>query len=357
MLKSFAIVGLVLVWSISVVSQQNEQGLIARADPSCPELPTSSGGRKIGIVVDSSSSNLDTDPSNLRITAAKDFNGLLVTKDKAGPTGQPDLVTVIDFDSTASVIYDLGDPAKASFDSIDSSGGTDIAEGVKAAIDELTKDSSGTTAHRTGIVVLTDGEDVFLADLLHQLARARDQSIRVAFGFLSPQAPEGEADLLTAILNTGGIYSTIGSPTAQVDFVNLVVTHGLTDLDSASSANGTTALYQGLTIAGNVSATTGPKTFTYSAQAGEKLNFTVSALGGQELDLTLRDTKNRKDLNTTTTDSSGKGGFPFTATQAVELELDVATKNTTAGLFTVGFQSSVNRTSACKPRNSNRYDS
>lgn len=324
--------------------------LAARADPGCPQLPVSSGGRKIGLVIDSSGSNYYTDPSNLRIAAAKELNSLLITKDQAGSSGHSDLVTVIDFDSYARVISPLGDPAHATFDGIDSEGGTYIADGIRVAIDELTNSTSGSTAHQTGVVVLTDGEDYSVDELLNQLTRARNESIRVAFGFLSPEAPAGEEDLLTAILKTGGIYSTISSAEAQKNFVNLVIAHGLTDIDNTSSANGTTILYPGLSIAGNVSAASGPKTYTYSAQAGEKLNFSVKAISGQKLDLTLRDTKSNKDLNTTVTDSSGNGGFLFDVTKATELGMDINTTNKTSGLFTIGFNSSVNRTyGSCRP--------
>lgn len=326
--------------------------LVARADSGCPQLPASSGGRKIGLVVDSSGSNYYTDPSDLRIVAAKEFNSLLVTKDQAGPSGQSDLVTVIDFDSYATVISPLGDPANASFKGIDSSGGTYIADGVRLAIDELTNKKSGSTAHRTGIVVLTDGEDYSIDELVDQLTRARNESIRVAFGFLSPDYQTGEEGLLAAILKTGGIYSIMSTAEAQKNFVNLVIAHGLTDVDNTGSANGTTVLYSGLSIAGNVSAASGPKTYTYSAQAGEKLNFSVSAISGQKLDLTLRDAKSNKDLNSTATDSRGNGRFLFDVPKDTDLSLDINTTNKTAGLFTVSFNSSVNRTyGSCRPSN------
>ena len=325
---------------------------ILRAQSDCPELPTSSGGRKIAIVIDSSGSNADTDPNNLRIVAAKNLNGVLVSKGQASSGGQPDSVTVVDFDSSASVIYSLGDPsgADAKIDTIDADGGTDIASGVEAAINELTKNQGDVTAGRSGIVVLTDGEDSSLESLLQQLAQAKKLGIRVAFGFLSPQPPADESDLLTAILDTEGVYSTITSDRAQEDFVNLVVRHGLTGLDNGGSSNGTTVLYPGLAIAGNVSSSAS-KVYTYSSQGGEKLNFTVDALSGQTLDVTLRDTKNSKDINTTSTDKKSHAEILYTPSQTVDLSLEISTKNSTTGLFTVGFNSSAggNRT-ACKPK-------
>ncbi|KAL9609116.1 MAG: hypothetical protein Q9167_006094 [Letrouitia subvulpina] len=365
MFKLAAIASLALALPAQVLSVGLEHKWAPRADPDCTQLPTSNGGRKIAIVVDSSGSNADTDPSNLRIVAAKNLNNLLISKGQASSGKQSDLVTVVDFDYSATVIYPLGDPAGATndiFDSIDASGGTDIASGVEAAIDELTKNQGDVTAGRSGIVVLTDGEDSYLDPLLEQLARAKKLGIRVAFGFLSPQPPSDASDLLSAILDTGGIYSTITSDQAQEAFVNLVVSHGLTGVDNASgSAGGPTVLYAGLAIAGNVSSKSSPKVFTYSAQGGgEKLNFTVDALSGQTLDVKLRDKKSAKDIDTTTTDQSGHAELLYTASQAQELSLEISTTNATSGLFTVGFNSSlgrVNRANPCKPTNTtnNKY--
>ena len=50
-------------------------------------------GRKIAIVIDSSGSNQETDPSNLRIAAAQSFNNMLTTAANAGDDGKPDFVT------------------------------------------------------------------------------------------------------------------------------------------------------------------------------------------------------------------------------------------------------------------------
>ena len=309
---------------------------ISAADADCP---TSNGGRKIAIVVDSSGSNVDTDPSDLRIVAAKNLNGLLVPNS--------DQVTVIDFDSYAAVIYPLGDPASASFDGINSIGGTNIASGVESAIDELTKNQGDPTAGRSGIVVFTDGEDSSIAALLTQLEKAKQEGIRVSFGFLSPQSPADASDLLAAILDTGGIYSTITSDTAQAAFVDLVVRHGLTANDNGGD---TGILYPGLAVAANVSSTSA-RTFTYSSQAGEKLNFTVDALSGQSLDVKLQ-TKDSSEINKTSTDQTGHAEILYTPSQAVDLVLEVSTSNSTTGLFTVGFNSSAasNRTNACKPK-------
>lgn len=357
----------VIMWSVAVAARllallalpahvfssaiSSPHGLVARADPGCPSVPQTSGGRKIAIVIDSSGSNTYTDPNNLRIAAAKDFNGQLLTQAQAGSSGQADQVTVVDFDYSATVIYPLGDPsgADAAIDTIDSDGGTYIASGIGAAIDELTANTADPTAGRTGIVVLTDGEDSSLDELVAEINRAQGLGIRVAFGFLSPTPPTGAADLLAAILATGGIYSTIDSAEAQQNFVDLVLSHGPTDND-ASGASGNTLLLPGLTVAGNVSSAES-ETFVYDAQAGEKLNYTLQTVNGGSLDVTLRDADAGQDLDTTSTDGLGHAEILFDVTSDTLLELIVSTSNATATLFTVSLNSSAprNYSSTCRP--------
>jgi len=309
----------------------------------CTGSITSTGGRKIGIVIDSSGSMSTTDPNNLRITAGEALAASLLPTDR---------VTVIDFDDSVRIVYPLGPPAGVSFAGIDSDGGTYIAGGVQAAIDEITKDPTDATAHVSGIVVLTDGEDSSIDDLVAQLNRAQSLGIRVSFGFLSPfaQADVQDPAVLAAILTTNGIYSTIDSAEAQANFVNLVLSHGLADVDASGSSN--TLLLPGLITAGNVSASSSPATFIYDSQAGEELNFTITAITDEEFDVTLRDKTANKDLQTASTNDTGIASLILTVTTATELELDVSTTNSTSGLFSVSLVSSVNRTiSVCQSSN------
>ncbi|KAK3361297.1 hypothetical protein B0T24DRAFT_585868, partial [Lasiosphaeria ovina] len=203
-------------------------------------------GRQIAVVIDSSGSNQDTDPANFRIAAGAQFVATLVTKaSAAGSDAQPDEVAVIDFDDSARVVSPLGDPSTASFDGIDSEGGTSIASGVALAIDTLTADTAAADVRdRAGIVVLTDGQDSDTSSLLAALDLAAQLGIRVSFGFLAPPANPrqsfsgasdplsgAEPDVVAAILRTGGIFGTITSAEAQRRFVDLVVSHGATNID------------------------------------------------------------------------------------------------------------------------------
>jgi len=310
--------------------------MVVAQDQTCGATVSSNGGRNIAIVVDSSGSMTSTDPSDLRITAGKSLAASLVS---TGST--PDKVTAIDFDDSASVIYPLGNPANAgpSFDSIDSSGGTSIYSGVKLALDELTKGNAA-TAGVAGIVVLTDGEDSSVTQLVNELVRAKQLGVRVSFGFLSPDSDPSSPSVLSAILDTGGVFSTFEDSEALKTFISSVVSHGLTSSESAASNS---ALLPGLTIVGNVSAAA-VATYTYSAIAGEDLNFTVKALSSQSLSAKLSDKSASKDIQTQATDATGLASILFTATGAQNLELAVSTTNVTSGLFSVSLSSSVNRT-------------
>lgn len=324
------VASLALILPTSVLSLATHQNFARQSNLLCPSLPTSNGGRKVGIVIDSSSSNTQTDPNRLRIAAGKQLNSALV---------QTDLVTVIGFSSSATTLYPLGNPAGAAnvFDKIPASGGTSIYSGVKQAIDELTKPNTGNTTGQSGIVVLTDGEDSSITQLIAQLTRAQSLGIRVSFGFLSPTLPAGVQTLLTAILNTGGRYGTISNAAGQQSFINSVLLNGLTGNDNGSGAS---VLYPDVAIAGRVSSTES-QTYSYTAQPGEKLNFTVLALSGQTLDLTLRDAKASTDIAKASTDAKGRGSLIYDATSTIDLGLVISTTNTTSGLYTVGVNSSL----------------
>ena len=167
--------------------------------------------------------------------------------------------------------------------------------------------------------------------------------IRVSFGFLSPFDATSSQDLsiLSAILATGGTYTTIGVSTAQANFVSLVLAHGLTDTDHAGGTS--SILLPGLLTAGNVSTSSGTETFTYDALSGEVLDFTVTAITDETFDFTLHEACANKDIGS---GSTSMGSIIFATTAATSLDLIISTKNTTAGLFSMSLPSPVNRTIA-----------
>ena len=322
-------------------------------------------GRKMALVIDSSGSNQETDPSNLRISAAQEFDATLVTEASVAPDNFPDKVTVIDFDTSARVIYPLGDPASASFDGIDSDGGTFIAGGVALAIQELTKDATDPTEDHAGIIVFTDGQDSDISALVATIDDATNKGIRLSFGFLSPpanpvtrrtrrrstdrraralyprQSNAGPPhELLAAVLRTGGVFATIDSAEAQHSFINLVLARGPTNIDSISPNDGG-PLFPDIAVVALASVAQVPDIFTYHAKAGQNLTFKTEAITSGPLNVTLYDVRGSKDLNSVATNAQGASNIVYKAPSDVDLELIVtatAKGGNSTGLYSVQLQ-------------------
>lgn len=303
----------------------------------CPGSSTASGGRKVGIVIDSSSSNTNTDPNDLRITAGRALNDALYGSAEASAAGiQSDLVTVIEFDTSATVLYRLGDPdgATPAFSSIDANSGTCIYCGVREAIEELTQPGSGPTADRTSIIVLTDGEGQSESVLARTIQNATALGIKVSFGYLSTDSNTADSQpppVINAILESGGVYSTINDASAQTAFVDLVLSRGLTAAESSN--NGPNSLVSGLEIAASADAS--GRTFSYSTQRSEALTFTITSVTAGALDVVLRD-GNGEELGSTSVASSGSGTIDASIPSAGDLQLAVVAEDTSSdAIFTI----------------------
>ncbi|KAI7082509.1 hypothetical protein KC356_g8297 [Hortaea werneckii] len=301
----------------------------------CPG--TADGGRKVGIIIDSSRSNTDTDPDDLRINAGRALNDALYSSAEAAAAGvQSDLVTVIDFDSSATVLYSLGDPdgATAAFSSIDARGQTCIYCGIREAIKELTKPDSGPTAGRTSIVVLTDGEGRSEGFLARDIQNATALGIKVSFGYLSTDSNTADSQppaVINAILKSGGVYSTINDANAQTAFIDLVLSRGLTAADTSN--NGPNSLVSGLEIAASADAS--GRSFRYGAQSNEALTFTITSVTAGALDVVLLD-GNGNELGSTTVASSGSGSIDASIPSAGVLQLAVVAEDTSSdAIFTI----------------------
>jgi hypothetical protein len=307
------------------------------------------------------------------VSAGIQFVDSLVDSANVGDDNLPDLVTVVDFDSSARVVYPLGDPAGAAFDGIDSSGGTFIAGGITLSLEELTRDADpAATKDRTGIVVLTDGQDSDISALVAAVNQAAQLGIRVSFGFLAPPAipiskarrsiprrnMDGEyrsrplyarqssgsnplsgtsPDVVAAILRTGGVFGTISSAEAQRRFVELVISRGPTNIDGIGSSNGG-PLFPGVTIVA-LASTAGiaatPDIYTYRASPGEKLKFTAQTISGNmTLDVKLRDVRGGRDVGNVVADSTNGGvvTIPYEATAGTDLELLVVPSGSSLGM-------------------------
>jgi hypothetical protein len=200
---------------------------------------TNVGDRKIGIVIDESNSMQDNDPNNTRIDAALALNEGLISLAEKSSTQTPDQVAIIGFHDDPDLLYPLGDPQGASgiIRNISSAkSGTFIGGGIGAAINETTKQGTGATADRTGIVVLTDGLDntsgrFGTQGTIDSILRAGSLGIRVSFGFLSRQRLQQDRRILLECLRTGGIFSTFSNPESMKNFIEQVERQGITNKD------------------------------------------------------------------------------------------------------------------------------
>ncbi|KIW67245.1 hypothetical protein PV04_06510 [Phialophora macrospora] len=330
---------------------------VARQEPSSTcvlnsllgRVGPSSGGRKVGLVIDVSGSMATNDPQNLRLTAAKSLNDALISQSEASSSQAADLVDVVAFSDVADVLYPLGDPAGANsiIDGIVLGYNTAIGGGIQAAIEDLTAPGNDPTANRTGIIVFTDGQDYPTSGkalTLSETQRAASLGIRVSFGFLTPTPQNQDVEILRAILQSGGIYATIDQASTQQAFVALVLANGLTNLDVAG-VNATGTLLPGISTAKFLQ--TGTNSFTYAAQAGETFNVTVEALDPIALMVTLRDVSANTDIVSNTTDASGIAVVGYTAPSAMDVEVVVVATNASTGIFSVGLNSSIPLNETC----------
>lgn len=117
-----------------------------------PEAIEENSNLDVVFLIDSSGSMTSNDRDNLRLEAARTFVDKLTEKDSAA---------VIDFDSSAYIYQTFtNDKEKlyAAIDKVDSSGGTDLSDGMEAAIQQFTSDQYNENNSYKIIIMLTDGE-------------------------------------------------------------------------------------------------------------------------------------------------------------------------------------------------------
>lgn len=142
--------------------------------------------------------------------------------------------------------------------------------------------------------------------------------------------------ILSAILNTGGAFTSFTSAISQQSFISQVLLQGLTGIDGSSN---TTTLFPGLTTSAALQKT-GENSFTYSAEADETFNFTITAVDKISLKATLKDANTNKELTSKTTNTTGIAFIEYTAKSKTDLELVVeGTTTDTKGIFSVGLES------------------
>jgi hypothetical protein len=308
---------------------------------------TACQGRKVAIVIDSSGSNLTTDPGNRRILAAMTFNAGLASAAEVGTSGVPDRSAVVDFDSGARLVFPLGDPDAASFAGIDSSGGTNIAAGVSAGLAELTKDPQDPTGDRSGILVFTDGQDSDRTALIAAVRAATAAGVRVSFGFLAPPSSAASAstaraqaqaapppDLVQAILESGGVFSTIDSAEAQEAFVELVGSRGVTALDDPNGAGDGGSIAPGVGVTGLAGPGPDRDPYAFRSTPGRLLTVTARTLSGGPVAVEAHDVAAGRRLARQRTGGDGQAVLRGRFRSARLLDLEV-TSNGAGGTYSL----------------------
>lgn len=300
-------------------------------------------GRSVAIVVDSSGSNEWTDPSNLRIAAAAAFNSSLVSQADVARTGLgvADRSAVISFSSSASVLSPLGDPDAASFTGIGAFGGTCIACGVSAAHSLLAAEAGGSAPFsKSGIVVLTDGEDEDVSAIIDAIRAAASVGIRTSIGFLSPPpnpivpraghgpaslleeaAFEPDPDLVAAVQDSGGVAATIASAEAQGSFVEVALANGLTAVDDPNGNDDGGALAAGVQVRGRIDPPGDTDTWTYLVSRGQPVRI---ALVGPDTTMLVRDARTGRRIDRAKVGSSGSAGVVVGGARQRSLEIVVS---------------------------------
>ncbi|KAK3398392.1 hypothetical protein B0T20DRAFT_411027 [Sordaria brevicollis] len=207
-------------------------------------------------------------------------------------------------------------------------GKADIAVGLSMAIDEILRTKpDGEHTERGAILLLTAGiedENEDVHEVQQQIERASGEGIRVHYGCINPPLlplqPSARSNasspteclpgkgVISSVLKTGGTFSFLsstrrGEQTAK-DFIDFVTNRGLTVTDGSGAGDTDEGeplpipVRPGMAIGDILSAEFPKKIFSYSAQAGERLDFTIydRSLEGVEapggcLNMTLIDLK------------------------------------------------------------------
>ncbi|MBN2110576.1 MAG: VWA domain-containing protein [Methanosarcinaceae archaeon] len=159
----------------------------------------------IVFAIDSSGSMSWNDGSNLRLAAAKDFVGRLDgTRDQAGVVSWDDGI-----DFSAPLTTDLI-AVNSSIDAVDSSGGTDLNDGLSGSIAVLDANTR-TEASAEVIIFLSDGEGSYSSSYADDAA-AKGYKI-YSIGLNIAAGSTAESYLVDMANRTGGKYFT--SPSAE----------------------------------------------------------------------------------------------------------------------------------------------
>lgn len=328
------------------------------------EIMINNVDRTLIVVVDSSGSNKKTDPSNLRIEAAKETLRKLTSlvESKINNT-IPDLAGAVDFDGNVTILSSLDDPDSVipKLNSIDSSGGTNIAAGINSAIQILEDlNTTGIIKNKAAITVFTDGDNN-AGDLpvIQSIVKATLKGIRVHYGFLKPfsfskspallipsdappgyvmplQAPSSTllpATIKEAILASGGVYALIGDADSQVAFVRQIEERGFTNSDNSDPGGqavvGQTETFDILIDSLSI------RSFQFSGSINEDVEVIVNTNGNFLPFLKIIDRDGKIIAVDNDSDKDGVIKLSFTLPYTGRYHAEVTSKNDKIGQFSV----------------------
>jgi hypothetical protein len=207
-----------------------------------------------------------------------------------------------------------------------------VSEGIdlSTALTELVGDSTLLPANKTSIVALTEARDLHIGDTIAHIWRAGDLGIRIHLGILptedasspklkadsQPPALENrEQDLITAVLRTGGTYSTLHNSSCSPKFIEHVISRGLSQYDNAEDT--ATLLLPGLTISDFVTPEAEPRRYTFEAHSADNIIIAVAPVTSKlSLHIAIRHV--RRNMVVTEADIGVKGNATFRTDLSVD---------------------------------------
>ncbi len=211
--------------------------------------------------IDSTTSNLQTDPGNLRIAKAKTLiNSWTSFTEAENSVCPPDLVAVYDFDTEAHRLCVFEDPdlAASLLDPIDSNGNTMIDSVIDAGLSlcDTWAPFLPNIYHRTTMYIFTDGwNNAGMSPVYSAMWRAFTKGVHTYLTIVRvPSTPKtSESDpacpkktgsvldevLAGLVLDTGGYYAEFDSAEGYGDYVEALIRRGTSRLDEPSDRGGT----------------------------------------------------------------------------------------------------------------------
>lgn len=223
-------------------------------DIKAPQASEENSNLDIVLVIDSSGSMTSNDSNNLRLSVAKEFVSKLSENDRAA---------IVDFDSYSTVYSGFSSSKtdlNTAIDKIDSSGGTSLTAGIRAAIDLFGSESYVNNSALKYIVMLTDGDGSYSTSLTTE-AKSNNiviytiglgSGVRESVLTSIAEGTDGKYYFASAAEDLGDIFVEIGGETIDysTDSSNDGISDGICDYYNNLIFNGTLVTGSGISFAG-----------------------------------------------------------------------------------------------------------